>query len=284
MPHYGSMPTCWTGSVPRGVVIRPRLTRFCAAISSSIRVCLRLSLGHNPGGLDNRPPLLVVGADESGDLLGRAADRRRAEGLEAFLDGWRLHSLGAVAIKLRLDVGREASRSQQHPPNASVVPLDARLIESRHLGQDRCALRGGHGERPQRSGLNHGDRFRHVVEGERNVTTQEIIECRRTALVAQYWALPSSTSFHRFQHNPLIRFTVCLRLATRLYSLRHSSTRQKVDRHGSPSARFSSRNPYLSSQASDRPQAVRLHLDLTWDLARLSAVQERGPVGCPRCE
>src|ERR1700738_4953050 len=108
MRHCGSMPTCWTGFDGKGAATRPRSMQFCAATSSTIRVRLRLSLGHNPGGLDDWSPLLVVGADEGGDLLGRAADRRRAEGLETFLDGRRLHGFSTVAIKLRLDVGGHA--------------------------------------------------------------------------------------------------------------------------------------------------------------------------------
>src|SRR5580704_4978275 len=104
------------------------------------------------GGLDDGTPFLVVGADEGGEVLARAADRSGAEREQTRLHGRGLHRLHAVLGKLRLDGGRKTAGAEQTPPDAGIKSGKSRLRDRGRIRQDRRADRGGDAERPHRAG------------------------------------------------------------------------------------------------------------------------------------
>src|SRR5690242_13590895 len=73
------------------------------------------------GGLDDRPPFLVVLADFRVELLRRTADRLRAELGQPFLDGVGIESRDKILRKLCQYIGRYSGRSEQAPPDAGVI-------------------------------------------------------------------------------------------------------------------------------------------------------------------
>src|ERR1700726_1047579 len=84
------------------------------------------SFAADAGGLDDRSPFLVVGADEGGEHLGRAADRGGAEREQARLHGRGVDRVDAILGELRLEFARQAAWGEQAPPHPG--------IESRNAG------------------------------------------------------------------------------------------------------------------------------------------------------
>src|ERR1700726_2766080 len=82
------------------------------------------SFGLHAGGLDDRAPFLVVGANLFIELPRRAADRGSTEFYQTLLDGIGVQGCDEIMREFVDEVGRHAGRSEQSPPYLGVVARD----------------------------------------------------------------------------------------------------------------------------------------------------------------
>jgi len=93
-----------------------------------------VSFGFYAGGLDDRAPFRVIGANLGIELLRRTADRQRAELGEPLLHGVGVQGGDEIMREFLDQFARHAGRPEQAPPHFGVV-AGQRLGHARHIGQ-----------------------------------------------------------------------------------------------------------------------------------------------------
>ena len=135
------------------------------------------------GLLDDLAPLDRLAGDEGRKLGWRLASWFGALLQQLFLDVGVGQRLEDRRVQLCHDRGRRPGRRQQAEPRCGFVARHAGFGDCRHVGQCRRALRRGDGQGAQLAGFDVADRRRHIVEHDRDVVAQQVIDGRRTALV-----------------------------------------------------------------------------------------------------
>src|SRR6476660_1804816 len=132
---------CAAAMVPAHAVTRPNITVTAFKPYSSL-------LGHVRG-LDHSRILVDLGAYESGECLGRTADRVDTFVQEALFEVGAREDTVNLDVEARDDVLRGAGRRHEAEPRGCLVPLEAGFIERRDLGDRREALQAADGDRAQ---------------------------------------------------------------------------------------------------------------------------------------